>query len=137
MPYSNAQKRKYQREWCAKNRAAYMDGKTCAHCGSPGPLEVDHIDPALKISHSIWSWSVARRTAELAKCQTLCVPCHKAKTKAQRPVPEHGTISRYGSIYKCRCELCRRANADRAALNKAKKRAREIREFQTSYMPAA
>lgn len=73
MPYSNAQKRKYQREWCAKNRAAYMDGKTCAHCGSPGPLEVDH----------------------------------------------------------------RRANADRAALNKAKKRAREIREFQTSYMPAA
>lgn len=137
MGYSNEQKRKYQREWCAKNRAAYLHDKVCAHCGSTGPLEVDHIDPALKVSHSIWSWSAVRRAAELAKCQTLCVPCHKAKTFAQRPTPEHGTISRYGSIYKCRCDLCRRANADRKKLNEAKKKARELADFQTNYMQAS
>ncbi|MDQ0241146.1 hypothetical protein [Arthrobacter bambusae] len=137
MAYSNAQKRKYQREWCAKNRAAYLEGKSCVHCGSAGPLEVDHIDPALKVTHSVWSWSAERRAGELAKCQTLCVPCHKAKTKAQRPTPEHGTISRYGSIYKCRCDLCRKANAERAMLNKCKKRERELAEFRNNYRRAA
>lgn len=138
MTYSSkAARLEYQKNWAANNRAEYLNGKMCMHCGSSGPLEVDHIDPALKVSHSVWSWSAARRMAELAKCQTLCVPCHKAKTKAQRPVPEHGTISRYGSIYKCRCDLCRRANADRKNLNKAKKLERELHEFQTNYMPAA
>ena len=137
MAYTNEQKRKYQREWCAKNRAAYLHGKACVHCGSAGPLEVDHIDPSQKVDHRIWTWSAARRNAELAKCQTLCVPCHKAKTKAQRPIPEHGTVSRYSGAQKCRCDLCRKANNDRKKLNTAKNIELERSYLRDDYGPAA
>jgi hypothetical protein len=132
-----AARREYQRLWCAKNRADYMTGKSCAVCGSTSSLEVDHIDPEQKVSHRIWSWSAERRASELAKCQILCADHHKEKTREQRPLPEHGTISRYGSIHKCRCELCRTANAERSALNKAKKIERELTEFRTNYKRAA
>jgi len=121
---------KYQREWCAKKRAAFMDGKACVVCGSTQSLEVDHIDPSEKVSHRIWTWSAFRRDAELAKCQVLCNGCHKIKTRAQRPVPEHGTVSRYSGVQKCRCELCRKANAERGALNKAKQK--EALKLQTA-----
>lgn len=104
-----------------------MAGKSCVKCGSTQSLEVDHIDPALKVTHSVWSWSIPRRTVELAKCQVLCTECHKAKTRADRPLPEHGTISRYGSIHKCRCDLCRKANAERGAMNKALKLERDLK----------
>jgi hypothetical protein len=114
--------REYQRQWCAKKRADYMAGKSCVVCGSTTNLEVDHIDPQQKVTHRIWSWSAERRAAELAKCQILCTVHHKEKTRAQRPVPEHGTVSRYSSkAHKCRCDLCRKANAERKALNEAKK----------------
>jgi hypothetical protein len=43
-------------------------------------LELDHVDPALKVSHRVWSWARERREAELAKCQVLCHDCHVAKT---------------------------------------------------------
>ena len=100
-----------------------MADKFCVRCGSTESLEVDHIDPALKVTHSVWSWSIPRRDIELAKCQVLCTVCHKAKTKAQRPIPAHGTVSRYSSkAWKCRCDLCRKANAERGALNKAKQK---------------
>lgn len=138
MSYASKEvQREYQRQWAAKNRGAYMAGKSCVECGATQSLEVDHIDPSLKVSHRIWSWSAARRSAELAKCQILCTEHHKAKTKAQRPIPEHGTISRYGSIYKCRCGLCRKANSDRKKLNCAKKAERERLHVRDDYGPAA
>lgn len=137
MTYPIEKKREYQREWCRKNRAAFMAGKSCVKCGATESLEVDHIDPSTKIHHAIWSWSAERRAAELAKCQVLCTECHKAKTKADRPIPPHGTISRYGKNHKCRCDLCRKANAERAALNRAKKIERELEEFRTNYKRAA
>gem|GEM_PF-2434965 len=138
MPYASKEvMREYQRQWTARQRAEYMAGRSCLQCGAGGPLEVDHIDPAQKVSHRIWTWSAARRNAELAKCQTLCVPCHKAKTRAQRPIPEHGTVSRYSGAQKCRCDLCRKANADRTKLNKAKKLERELSDFRDNYSPAA
>jgi len=102
-----------------------MEGKSCLVCGTTESLEVDHVDPTQKVAHRIWSWAIPRRDAELAKCQVLCTEHHKAKTRADRPIPEHGTISRYGGIHKCRCDLCRRANADRKKLNEAKKKALE------------
>lgn len=122
MPYATREiQREYQRIWVAKNRADYMTGKSCVICGSTQDLEVDHIDPERKVSHRIWSWSADRRSAELAKCQILCVEHHKQKTRAQRPIPEHGTVSRYSSkAHKCRCELCRKANRERCAANRAK-----------------
>jgi len=122
MTNATADMREYKRRWVAARRAEWMADKFCVKCGSTQSLEVDHIDPALKVTHSVWSWSIPRRTIELAKCQVLCTECHKAKTRADRPLPEHGTISRYGSIHKCRCDLCRRANADRKKLNEAKKK---------------
>jgi 5-methylcytosine-specific restriction endonuclease McrA len=72
--------REYQRNWVAKRRLDWFSNKACAWCGSCDNLELDHIDPATKISHNIWSWSVERRNRELEKCQVLCAPCHINKT---------------------------------------------------------
>lgn len=69
-------------------RAMAMErlGGKCAHCGTTENLEFDHIDRDTKSFPISKMWSVAepRFLAELAKCQILCTPCHKAKTKAHR-----------------------------------------------------
>ena len=81
MPYKDKAKQlEYQRKWMAARRAEYFDGKSCVTCGSTESLELDHIDPATKVSHRIWSWSTERREAELAKCQPLCRDCHESKS---------------------------------------------------------
>lgn len=81
MPYKDKEKqRQFQREWCAKRRREYFNGKRCAQCHTPSDLELDHIDPATKVHHCIWSWSKPRRDAELAKCQPLCRSCHIQKS---------------------------------------------------------
>lgn len=85
MPYADPVKNsESKRLWRLRQRAAWFADKVCAHCGSREELELDHIDPALKVSHKIFGWAPARRDAELAKCQPLCHRCHKVKTKAQR-----------------------------------------------------
>lgn len=112
--------RKYQREWMRRRRAEYLAGKTCAWCGDDGPLEVDHIDPAQKISHRIWSWSAERRTAELSKCQILCVDCHDVKTwNVDRGLRACGTTAKYRRG--CRCADCRSANAEKTRLARARR----------------
>ena len=121
MTNATADMRDYKRRWVAARRAEWMADKSCVQCGSTQSLEVDHIDPTQKVSHRIWTWAIPRRNAELAKCQVLCTEHHKAKTKAQRPIPEHGTVSRYSGVQKCRCDLCRKANRDRCATNRAKR----------------
>lgn len=80
MPTREAQ-REYQRNWKAKRRAEWFKDKQCAKCGSTADLELDHIEPTRKVSHNIWSWSEERMLTELAKCQVLCVNCHKRKTR--------------------------------------------------------
>lgn len=87
----------------------------CQECGSWKNLEVDHIDPALKIDHRIWTWSEVRRTEELKKCQVLCYDCHLKKTVATyEKIPQiHGTVASYKRSHSpCRCDLCKKANAD-------------------------
>lgn len=70
MPFVNAEKqRAYVRTWTAKRRAEWLADKACVACGATEQLEVDHIDPAAKSSHRIWSWTKERRDAELAKCR--------------------------------------------------------------------
>lgn len=95
-----------RREWLQENGP-------CKICGSWDRLEVDHVEPAAKSetlkryhTNSIWSWSGARRIAELAKCQALCESCHKKKHQSR-----HGSDNRYATG--CRCEACRSAHADR------------------------
>lgn len=83
MPYKNPAKRlEYQREWYAARRAKGLEmlGGKCALCESTEDLELDHIDPATKFTHRIFSYSWARIEAELKKCQILCAPCHFQKT---------------------------------------------------------
>ncbi|AYD87555.1 HNH endonuclease [Mycobacterium phage Salacia] len=88
----------------------------------PKELNLDHIDPTKKVSHNIWSWSQVRRDAEIAKCQVLCLPCHKDKTAADRKYKRlHGHVGTYDR-WGCRCGLCKAAkrvkNAKQYAVRK-------------------
>jgi hypothetical protein len=106
------QQRKFQRDWCTKRRTEWFADKVCARCGSPEQLELDHVDPLVKISHRIWSWAKVKRDAELAKCQPLCHDCHTIKTAEFRE-PPHGTNCRYDSEkWECRCTACTSAHAN-------------------------
>lgn len=114
MPLTGDRKREYQREWMRKRREDYFTGKVCAECGSDEDLELDHIDPKVKVSHKIWSWSSGRRDAELEKCQTLCRVCHKERSKEQQRVYHpHGDHRKYYNE-RCRCRPCTDAAVARA-----------------------
>ena len=96
-------KREYQREWVRRRREAWLrEHGPCSTCGSSQDLEVDHIDPCEKVSHSVWSWSEARRAAELAKCRVLCRSCHIERHRSNKM--KHG-VSRYRKGGR-RCETC-------------------------------
>lgn len=124
MPYRDPDmQRRYQREWMARRRAEWFDGKVCVDCGGTERLEVDHVDRRLKspklkkTNTSIWSWSQERRDVELAKCVVRCRDCHQRKTIAvdipqYTNDPPHGTRGRYESRrYRCRCDACKAAKA--------------------------
>ena len=103
--------RAFARDWIKRRRNEWFEANGPCHlCGSWERLEVDHIDPAQKVTHRVWSWRAERRQAELAKCRPLCHRCHKARSAKQKSesVPwRHG----HRSTYKrgCRCELCTHA----------------------------
>lgn len=119
--------RAYQREWIRQRRARWLaENGPCQFCGSIDRLEVDHIDPALKISHNLWSWSAPRREAELAKCRVLCYSCHKKRHECS-----HGTRRRY-SVFRCRCAACTLANT----LAKRAWRERQFSRCFASSLPA-
>lgn len=101
MAYKNkTYQKEYQRNWVRKRRQTYFKNKVCANCGSTVRLELDHINPKMKITNRIWSWSKIRQQRELNKCQVLCQQCHKDKHTAK-----HGSFSRYAR-HKCRCKKC-------------------------------
>lgn len=74
-----AKMRKAREEWFAVNGP-------CQKCGSGDNLELDHINPEEKVSHSVWSWAPRRRELELKKCQVLCRKCHREKTSARQDI---------------------------------------------------
>lgn len=76
--------REYVRQWVASRRAAWFADKVCVDCGTEENLQLDHVDPSQKVSHSIWSWSQVRRDVETAKCEVRCQPCHVVKTKVNQ-----------------------------------------------------
>lgn len=97
------ERRKYQREWAQRRRRAFFAGKSCFQCGATEELELDHIDPATKVDHKIWSWSAERQATELEKCQVLCRACHQLKSASEAPIKHGWTMyKKYG----CRCEEC-------------------------------
>lgn len=116
MPYKDPEvQRTYQKMWMRKRRQAYFEGKVCVNCQASDNLQLDHMDPALKVSHKIWSWTEQRRNIELAKCQPLCEPCHLEKTRYDNNWGlRHGTPNGY-TRYKCRCGLCKEAHNDSVA----------------------
>lgn len=124
MPYKDPDKqRAFQRERCRRLRKEWLDAHgPCAKCGSRKDPQVDHIDPETKVAHNVWSWTPKRRDAELAKCQVLCIDCHKEKTKAERWRPiTHGHESAY-TRRGCRCPAC--TEAHRLARAKYRKKQR-------------
>lgn len=111
MPYADPNaRREYARKWVANRRAEFFKDKTCVDCGSSENLELDHIDPLVKVSHRIWSWSAEKRAAEIAKCVVRCRSCHAAKTwnGQGRKRADHGTFHKY--THGCRCGPCTEAN---------------------------
>ena len=72
--------RAYQRAWLHNRKRAFYKDKCCVKCGSKEQLELDHINPAEKVTHRVWSWTEAKRNIEIAKCQVLCKACHLEKT---------------------------------------------------------
>lgn len=82
MPYKNRRRQlAFQRRLYRERRAAWIAANgPCKRCARTCQLEVDHIDPATKISHAVWLWAKERRETELAKCQVLCRYCHDLKT---------------------------------------------------------
>jgi hypothetical protein len=107
--------RAYQAGYLAGRRQTWLqENGPCKECGSWERLELDHIDPAEKTTHRVWSLSREDREAELKKCQVLCHDCHRAKTNAQLAKPlVHGTRNGY-TQHGCRCDPCREANNERA-----------------------
>jgi hypothetical protein len=102
MPYRNPvaareYQRRYQKEWIRKRRREFFADKMCARCGTTEDLELDHIDPATKVTTAIWSWRAERRAEELAKCQILCHPCHREKT-VENNDNAHGESSSFAKL---------------------------------------
>lgn len=100
----------YVREKATARRAAFLADKRCLFCGAADELELDHVDPATKDDHRIWSWAPERAAAELAKCRVLCGTCHRRRHAEERRTTTHGTVWMYNR-YHCRCEPCRAAKS--------------------------
>lgn len=90
---AKAKKNRRRIEWLAINGP-------CRECGSDENLEINLRNPAHNIHKSIWTLSISKMQAELAKCDVLCYDC-KYKPK------NHGV---YGYRAGCRCDICKEAN---------------------------
>ena len=88
MPYKNkSDHARMMRRIKRVNRleAIALLGGKCNHvdCEETDGLHFDHIIRETKSDHRIWSWSRARRLAEIAKCQLLCEYHHVEKSMTE------------------------------------------------------
>lgn len=77
-------RRAYIRARYTRIRTEWIEANGPCSCGSDVDLEVDHKDPATKVTNAVWAWGKVKREAELAKCQVLCHECHLNKTSVER-----------------------------------------------------
>jgi hypothetical protein len=65
------------------------EGQTCVLCphDQAHHLEFDHLDPKNKFKPVTQIFNIEKLRAEAAKCQLLCIWCHRIKTAAERPAP--------------------------------------------------
>ena len=103
--------RRYQREWIAKRRAEFFADKACLDRGTTKHLELDRRGSSEQVNHRVWSWSAARREAELAKYDIRCSSCRRNRLADHQT--RHGTRGRYEQG--CRCNACREAKSSRNA----------------------
>lgn len=86
MPHTLEQKRLHSRKVRAERKkyAHKFLGGACKECGSKSTLEMDHINPKFKKNNvsRMYTYSWAKFSAELRKCQLLCKSCHQAKTSS-------------------------------------------------------
>lgn len=139
--YKNAWAREYrkknlelvrdkQNSWVKARRLEWLEANgPCKKCGASKRLEVDHINPRFKVHHSVWTWSVKRRTKELKKCQVLCFLCHRLKTNEERGWKLHGEI-RYQMG--CRCEECIQVHKKKLRKQKRDKNVRKTNRTTSS-----
>ena len=119
MGYADKTKQaEYQRNWMRKRREAWFADKSCERCGTTENLELDHLDPQIKVTHRIWSWRADRREAELAKCRALCQRHHMERTIEQLSTAQHGVTVTLYDDYGCRCEPCRAVKRAKQARNR-------------------
>lgn len=111
----------YMQERRESRRKAMRErlGGKCVACGSEIDLEFDHRDPDTKTieisSPKLLDGPMDILIAEVDKCQLLCTPCHRIKTK-ENGDPNgggHNRIDDYGHgtghmYYKqrCKCDTC-------------------------------
>ncbi len=125
MAYTGDKKREYDKKRAADRRAFHVErmGGKCVQCGSTDRLEFDHIDRSTKAYNptQLWSRTEAVVLAELEKTQLLCHDCHQKKTSAERIADRNLQHGEYGMYkwYKCRCQPCRDANAERVRMQRA------------------
>ena len=125
-PSRKEYKRNYSRNRLQKSRQAFIEsqGSKCNYCEATGvPFDIDHIDRNQKryeIS-KIWTCKIDLVIAELDKCQLLCKPCHRAKTRQEltNHEPTHGRATTYNKRG-CRCDKCKAWNANRMKQHRAK-----------------
>lgn len=98
-----------------KVQALSLLGNICVLCGNQENLEFDHKERITKKATiaDIWSANEKRFWEEVAKCQLLCISCHRKKTLEDlgqiSAKNSHGTLSAYRY---CKCELCRKAHRE-------------------------
>lgn len=124
----SAYQKQYQRERYRKIRKELVErlGGKCVVCGSTENLSFDHINPSSKEKtiSKIWCYSKEKLEEEITKCQLLCSRCHNNKTLAEKGHHnhkqdgiKHGSSTAYIN-YKCKCEVCRKAQREAARKNK-------------------
>lgn len=113
-----AKQREFQRLWTKARRIRFTAGVRCVRCGSGESIHWHHRDPATKLAHQIWSWTIPRIEAELRKCEPLCRSCHEEHHAALLRSP-CGTEGAYGRG--CRCAPCKAAHAGNARAYRARR----------------